>query len=167
MKRTRNFTLIELLVTLAIILVLAGILIGGIRFATIKADEAKTRAVIEQLVHGLEKYRSERLRYPFGDGEIKFYRSSGKLRIVIDDKEYDFFSKQTGVDYCQFNFVTATSKASANPLLDAWDEPIKYRGPGGHNKTAFDVWSTGVSGPDDSDTSKDPSDDITNWNNLL
>jgi hypothetical protein len=149
-------------------LTLAGILFAGIRFATVRADEAKTRATVELLCDGMEKFKSERLFYPRGDGDVKFYRDAHKrLRIVIGDKDFDFFSKQTDKDYMQLNSIDATSKANAEELLDAWDEPIKYRCPGGHNKTSYDIWSTGVSGPDDTSSSKDPLDDITNWNDLL
>ncbi|MBQ9368933.1 MAG: prepilin-type N-terminal cleavage/methylation domain-containing protein, partial [Victivallales bacterium] len=46
--RKRTFTLIELLAAIGIIAILAAITIGGLSFATAKADYSKTQSIIEK-----------------------------------------------------------------------------------------------------------------------
>ena len=56
----RSFTVTELLVAIAIVVILAGILIGGLGYAGRRADEAKTIAAIQQLSNALEAFRAEK-----------------------------------------------------------------------------------------------------------
>lgn len=46
-----------------------------------------------------------------------------------------------------------------NALIDPWQRPYRYRGPGkaAHNKKTYDLWSAGPDGMDDT------LDDLTNW----
>jgi type II secretion system protein G len=63
-KRTSGFTLIELLVVIAIIGVLAGILIPTLAAAKRKAQVAKARTEINNLVGAINQYHSTYGRYP-------------------------------------------------------------------------------------------------------
>ncbi len=153
------FTLTELLVTIAIILILTGILIGGITFATRRAEEAKTIAIIEELAEGMEKYKAEKRHYPIADGKVQFKRDSGKLVFVCYGKNF-VFSDESGKQFCEFAFITSEN---AEDLTDTWDNPLYYKCPGSTNKSGFDLWSYGPDGA--SGNTDEKLDDITNWKN--
>ena len=52
--RKHPFTLLELLSVIMIIAVLAGILLGGMNYASRRADDAKTLATLEDFATALE-----------------------------------------------------------------------------------------------------------------
>lgn len=166
-NRHNNFSLIELLVTIAIVIILAGILIGGLSFVSRRNDEVRTRTTIQQFAMGIEKFRIENGYYPLakpantGSAEAQKQPITVKLKLdadgnmilLVGGKEYNFFTATTKAPYCQFSWVT-TSEVE---LQDSWDRPIYYQCPGAKNKTAYDVWSEGM----DKTNSED---DIGNWN---
>ena len=161
----RSFTVTELLVVIAIIVILSGILIGGVGYAGRRADEAKTIAAIQQLSAAFEAFRDENGFFPpshqYAEQDVKFYRpTSGELYIVLGNFEYKFVDKQ-GKPFFQVNDLaaTATSKGKAEPYVDVWGKPFRYRCPGNHNKNAFDLRSYGAGQTDGGN------DDIANWVN--
>ena len=157
----RSFTVTELLVAIAIIVILAGILIGGIGYAGRRADDAKTTTAIQTLSAALEAYRAEKGFYPPCTTlqDVKFYRkASGELWVYLGSGEYNFMDKQ-GKAFIELNGITGTDKNHAEIYADAWNNAIKYQCPGTHNKAAFDLFSAGA------DSSANTEDDISNWNN--
>ena len=163
----RSFTVTELLVAIAIIVILAGILIGGMGYAGRRADEAKTIATIQELSAALEAFRAEKGFYPpcTSAQDVKFYRNSGKLYILFytatpgsGTPEFLFEDKQ-GKAFIEVNGITATAKNKAEPFNDTWGTAFKYQCPGTHNKAMFDLWSIGA------DRTANTEDDIANWNN--
>ena len=163
----RSFTVTELLVAIAIIVILAGILIGGMGYAGRRADEAKTIAAIQELSAAFEAFRAEKGFYPPSSSstsvaqDVKFYRNaSGDLYIVLGNYEYKFMDKQ-GKPFFNLNDLpsSAISKSTASAYVDVWGKPFRYRCPGTHNKNAFDLWSYGSDRLDGGD------DDIANWLN--
>ena len=158
----RSFTVTELLVAIAIIVILAGILIGGIGYAGRRADEAKTIAAIQTLSAAFEAYRAEKGYFPARTTaqEVKFYRKGSEkvLTLVLDSMEYSFVDKQ-GKPFIELNGITATTKAKAEAFADAWGNALHYQCPGTHNKAAFDLYSYGP------DKTANTEDDIANWDN--
>ncbi|MBO4620576.1 MAG: type II secretion system protein GspG [Victivallales bacterium] len=158
----RSFTVTELLVAIAIIVILAGILIGGIGYAGRRADEAKTIAAIQTLSAALEAFRTERGFFPASSSDqmVKFYRkgSDKELILVLNSMEYKFVDKQ-GKPFIELNGITATTKAKAEAFADAWETALHYQCPGTHNKAAFDLYSYGP------DKTANTEDDIANWDN--
>ncbi len=152
MKTKRHFfTLVEVLVTIAIIVILAGILIGGIGFATRRADEAKTIAQMETIAAAIEAFRADRGYLPQTNGAdvtVKLTRDGDRL-YLDQAKTLPLFNRKTG---------TAYLKATSGDFTDAWGNPLQFRCPGTHNPAAYDLWSQGPDGTDGTD------DDITNWN---
>ena len=163
----RSFTVTELLVAIAIVVILAGILIGGIGYAGRRADEAKTIAAIQTLSAALDAYRAENGYYPPAISnfwEVKFYRdSTGVLYLSFvsgtSSKDYKFVDKKQGKPFLEFN-VTGTTKEA---FTDAWGNALRYRCPGTHNKGAFDLFSYGSDKK--SSTADEKQDDIANWDN--
>lgn len=163
LKHNHSFTLTEVLVAVTIIIILAGILIGGVSAAARRGDEAKTISALEQLSAGLEQFRSERGYYPIAkDGYIDVklkLNSSGNL-LFVTGREYDFFNADTKKPYCEFPEVNS---GTAVEIVDAWGNAIQYKCPGNHNKQGFDLWSKGADGEaDDGDDDKN-ADNINNW----
>ena len=151
MKTKRHsFTLVEVLVTIAIIVILAGILIGGIGFATRRADEAKTIAKMEILAAALEEYRADQKHYPqqSSPDEVKITRD-GDAVYLDAAKKIALFNRKTKSPYI---------KGTSADLTDAWGNALLFQCPGTHNPAAYDLWSRGQDGNSDTD------DDITNWN---
>ena len=163
----RSFTVTELLVAIAIVVILAGILIGGLGYAGRRADEAKTIAAIQQLSNALEAFRAEKGYYPPCTNalDVKFYRKSGKLYILFNtgtpgDSTLEFlFEDKQGKAFIELNGITATAKNKAEAFNDTWSTALKYQCPGTHNKAMFDLWSYGP------DKTANTEDDIANWDN--
>ena len=160
----KSFTVTELLVAIAIIVILAGILIGGMGYAGRRADDAKTIAAIQTLSAALDAYRAEKGYFPpcSTAQDVKFYRNSGDLYLVLGSNEYKFVDKQ-GKAFLDLNAITATTKSNAEDYTDAWGRAIRYQCPGDHNKASFDLSSKGRDGKDS--TADEKLDNISNWNN--
>ena len=152
MKTKRHsFTLVEVLVTIAIIVILAGILIGGIGFATRRADEAKTIAKMEILAAALEEYRADQKHYPQQSSPDNVSLTNPASGMQFNGK--NFFSRKT-----QKPYLKVAANGTSIDFTDAWGHPLRYQCPGTHNPAAYDLWSRGPDGDDGT------ADDITNWN---
>ena len=158
--KSRSFTLTEVLVVIAIIVILAGILIGGVGFAGRRADSAKAQASIQILSAALEKFHSEKGYYPpcTSAKEVKFLLDSdGHLKLKLD-KTFDFFDKSSKKDFLELEGLSD----SATTYDDSWGQPFQYKCPGDHNRSAFDLWSKGPDGVKGA-SEQTSDDDITNW----
>ena len=153
-KQKAPFTLVEVLVTIAIIVILAGILIGGIGFATRRADEAKTFAQLETVAAAIEAFRADRGYYPQTNGAdmVVTITRDGDDVYLDAEKKVALFNRKTKIPYL---------KGTSGELLDAWGNPLLFRCPGTHNPAAYDLWSRGPDG----NAANTSDDDIGNWNN--
>lgn len=149
--RKNAFTLTEILVTIAIIVILTGITIGGMGYAGRKADASKTKAFAAEFEAGLNKFRAEKGYYPpcVNEADVEFTVSGDDVTLKLANN-YPFNSS-SGPEKPFMESV------EAGKYLDAWGNPFKYQCPGEHNKTAFDLWSAGEDGTYGNE------DDIVNW----
>lgn len=155
--RRHSFTLLELLITIGIMVVLAGITIGGLKYASNRGDEAKTKAIMKEFEMALEKYKAEKGMYPI-------IKTAGKVNF--DDNSWKKFVQ--GKYY---------EKQNSGKLEDALGIAFWYQCPGERNKEKYDLWTPGKDGKHgDGQKSgrsstvieyagEEGSDDYTNWNN--
>lgn len=141
-RRNAPFTLVEILATVAIIVVLMGLVIGGAGLAQRKASEARARAEIEKFVIAVEQYRKDRGFVPPNSGEVP--------RSLINDLESP--NGKRYVDPDEFRYTPGNK----------WRDPFggKYRyetGSPTHNPESYDVWSYG------NDAADGTADDVGNF----
>ena len=155
----RGFTLLELLAVMAIILILAGLIVGAAGHVWRKSQEKGTEAVISILATALEKFNADHGVYPNKDGsygsipahipntetayDIRnlYYRlrNSGCLKQRIDSR---YLTKVTSPP------DTLRGDDSDCVVNDAWGNPIVYRLPRDAADGHFDLWSMGLDGQD-------------------
>lgn len=159
--RKRAFTLIELLAVIGIIAVLAGITIGGLSFATAKADYSKTQSIIEKFGVALETFKADYGHYPV-------QATAGDL-----DTSADSWKLFTNTDTTKNKINRPYFDGEPGVIEDAYGEPLQYQYPNGvasRNTTKYALWSkgkdkkSGASGTDTSDKAGEKgSDDICSW----
>ena len=158
--RKRVFTLIELLAVIGIIAVLAGITIGGLSFATAKADYSKTQSIIEKFGIALENFKADYGHYPV-------QKTAGDLDTSTSD--WDKFTNKNSDN----KIGKAYFDGEPGIIEDAYGEPLQYQYPNSvasRNTTKYALWSkgkdkkSGASGTDTSDKAGEKgSDDICSW----
>ena len=147
-KRKHTFTLVELLAVIGIIVLLAGITLGGMNYASRKGDEAKTLSIMAEFETALEAFKADYGYYPVQKtaGDVDFSTSA-----------WDTFVNRTANKRKRpyMEGVTPDEK-----LLDAYGEPFQYEYPNSdasRNTTKYALWSKGPNGD------KDTKDDFCNW----
>lgn len=147
--RKRTFTLIELLAAIGIIAILAGLTIGGLSFATAKADESKTIALMEEFETALEKYKADYGAYPVFSGDVDF--SKDEWKTFTNEKP----NKQNKA------YMEGIKQLSI--FEDGFGNAFQYEYPNtdsSRNTTKYALWSKGKDG---SKTTGTTDDDICSW----
>ena len=158
--RKRTFTLIELLAAIGIVAILAAITIGGLSFATAKADYSKTQSIIEKFGVALENFKSDYGHYPV-------QKTAGDLDTSTSD--WDKFTNKNNDNKINRPYF----EGEAGVIEDAYGEPLQYQYPNSvdsRHTTKYALWSKGKdkkSGASGTDTSANAgekgSDDICSW----
>lgn len=133
MNRKSGFTLIELMIVVIILAALAGMVLPRLLN---RADTAKgyiAKADIAQITTALKLYKIDNGSYP--------KTTDGGLNALMKKPSS---AKNWKGPYLE------------NPANDPWKRPYKYKCPGSHNSTSFDIWSTGAD-------EANAEDDIDNW----
>lgn len=119
----RAFTLVELLVTIAIILVLVGLLIPGVGMVRDSVRRSKTAGLITGLTAALEIYAMEdgRHRYPpvEADQSMRTNREVGALRTLD-------LLRERGSQWRAADLEPAPGSTDADRLVDSWRRPVRY-----------------------------------------
>ncbi len=158
--RKRAFTLIELLAVIGIVAILAAITIGGLSFATSKADYSKTQSIIEKFGVALENFKSDYGHYPV-------QKIAGDLDTSTSD--WDKFTNKNNDNKIKRPYFDG----EPGVIEDAYGEPLQYQYPNSaesRNTTKYALWSkgkdkkSGASGTDTADKAGEKgSDDICSW----
>ena len=161
MKRRRgHFTLLEVLLAIGVVVILAGITMGGLRYASSRSDEARTHAVMKEFEMALQKYKSDHGIFPV-------WKDADDVKDGIDFDKYKLDTSHTD-NWKKFRQGGYLQGSATGILKDGYDQPLFYRFPGTKNKGSYDLWSMGPdkkhgsSGSID-DAGKAGSDDICNW----
>jgi len=133
MKRCAGFTLIELMIVVVILAALAGMVLPKVLNRQDVAKGYIAKADIAAITTGLKLYKIDNGSYPKS--------SAGGLDALMK--------------------APSSAKNWKGPYLekkavDPWHRPYKYKCPGSHNPTGFDVWSTGAD-------EANAEDDVNNW----
>ena len=144
--RRRYFTLVELLAVMVVIIVLAGITVGGVMFATGRADKANTISKMTAFEAALEAYKNDYGVYPIypTDNKAAGERNYAGCELNLAD---DAWAK----------FMNRTKNKKDRPYIDADDAEYKdgfdnvffYSYPNnikGRNSSKYVLWSMGSDG---------------------
>ena len=140
MKKSQNqsgFTLSEVLIVVAILLILAGVLVGFGKHVKRQAQASLCECTIRVLIAAIEQYHDWHEAFP--DPDIDPVTSIEKL--------YDqLYSQPKSCALCECIEKSQTGDTDGDgafEFLDPWGEPLDYRYPSG---TTFPVVESG--GPD-------------------
>ncbi|MFK7850191.1 MAG: type II secretion system protein GspG [Akkermansiaceae bacterium] len=155
----RGFTLIEMLVTITIIVILAGLSLGGFNYVTSKQANSKAQIQISLLSNALEEYKLDNGSFPTSAGGTTIlYTALYKEGVDNPDTNEIYLSE---LDPNNDRQGWMSSNSGTVTIIDPWGEEFIYRD--GSNANArnpdFDLLSKGKDGIEGT------ADDITNFSN--
>jgi general secretion pathway protein G len=174
------FTLIELMATITIMVILAGIVIGGMGYVNEKQAREKAKVQIALLSRALEEYKLDTGSYPaVGNSTAGTGRSNTLFqRLYWDGAKLNPPGKiyLAELDPANNRQGWVSGSGSSATIVDPWGYEYRYRSAtntsGAINEDTynpdFDLWSVGKdnktkAGKNDSPTHADNRDDIRNF----
>lgn len=126
---------------------------------------SKTINTIKILDNACRLYKSLYAVYPESNGmESSVLHWRLGARRIANDGSGSWKPPLVEFLATQLELQSGNSDTYPNPpvnIIDGWGNRIRYKMPGSHNTDAFDIWSFGKDGIDDSGAKG--SDDICNW----
>lgn len=142
----------ELLVVISIIVILAGLTVGGMSFVSAKTALEKAKTQLGLLEMGIEKYYQDNGEYP------KFTSSSGRgsTRLYNDlftrgsnaNSQYPVYLNELDPENDTQGWIGETGRRGTE-IIDPWGTPYFYRTGRGALNPDFDLWSAGPDGDTD------------------
>lgn len=163
MKRFKHpFTLVELLCVIIVIALLAAISVKVTQIAYRRADETKTKTVMEIIRVANEQYKAK-YGYYFPNGGST-YNEGGDFHSIDLSPEF------LGEAYETCRDLAADTNGNTDKIRDAWGNAFRYRSPGIYNTGSYDLFSIGRDksvGDAENAAKKSPGlgDDIANFKN--
>ena len=164
MKRfKRPFTLVELLCVIIVIALLAAISIKVTQIAYRRADDTKTRTIMEIIRVANEQYTVNN-GYYYPNGGSSYSEGGGDFHSINLDPDF------LGDAYETCRKIAEETNGNTDKIRDAWGNAIRYRSPGIYNTGSYDLYSIGRDkgvGDAEDATKKSPGlgDDIANFKN--
>lgn len=145
------FTLMELLVVVALIVILAGLVAVGVRYASSKAAIEKARNQLALLEMGIEKYHQDHASYPnypsaSGRGSSRLYRGLYTSAISGPGGGQAYLDE---LDPANDSQGWVGTRGNLPTIVDPWGNEYYYRMGQGAINTGFDLWSAGPDGRSD------------------
>lgn len=157
------FTLIELMVTITIIIILAGLVVGGMEYANQRSASEKAKTQIALLSKGIEEYKLDMGGYPPTNnitGNLTTSAGSSTSAIIFNALYFAPLSANQRIYLPELDPATTkqgwTTGASSNATIvtDSWGNQYCYRSAinstGATNNATvnpdFDLWSMGKDG---------------------
>jgi len=174
MTRRKGCTLVEILVVITIITLLVSLLVVLVGNIIERARYAKTAAVIKLLDEACKTYNLDFGQYPPNDlqDSRSLYRHLGsprKLQTQKSDMGAALVTTKPPIVEFKGDMLGDSKSGPPDPrtnpvpIVDGFDNPIRYKVPGKYNKKGVDIWSPGKDGKDQLDSSLPDYDDVTNW----
>ena len=187
------FTLIELMAVITIIVILAGLVVGGLGFVTERQAKEKARVQIALLSKAIEEYKLDMGKYPgsaantpaagtisaelydrlFYQG-YEFSVNPGRADSTTDPKATKIYLADLDPTATKQGWVKVPTTAGAKPtagqkIIDPWGKEYYYRKGTSAVNPDFDLWSAGKDGKTRTGTAAadmnhvDMRDDIKNF----
>ncbi len=168
----RGFTLVELIIVIAIVTLLMVMLVVMIRGILERAKYSRTEAMVQTLNDACASYKLDFGVYPpsaLGSRALHHHLGIERLISVQKGVGGDIKAKKPPIiefpaEWLKDGGGTAPdAKARPVPLVDAFDNELRYVNPGKWNKKGVDIWSPGADGKDQLDPAHPDNDDVMNW----
>ena len=163
------FTLIELMAVITIIVILAGLVVGGMGFVSERQAKEKARVQIAMLSKAIEEYKLDMGAYPgstaaFGGGTATGAGGdySKVLYTALFKEGFDYTNPTTPpANWTKAQKIylpeldprttkqgwvttsTGSTPASGLAITDPWGKPYLYRVGANAQNPDFDLWSSG------------------------
>jgi len=168
------FSLIELMAVIAIMVILASMVVGGMGFVFERQAKEKARVQIALLTKAIEEYKLDNGSYPATENSVD---GSGNTNILFNALYYAGAADATGATKIYLPELNPTTSkqgwtsgtaTATTKIMDPWKHEYHYRSAVNSSGTAntntqnpdFDLWSTGKDGVNDPGKLKD---DIRNF----
>lgn len=148
--RRGGFTLVELLTVVTIIVILAGLTVGGLSFYNRRVAEDKTRMQIKLLANALETYRFETGAYPQANNPEGINQTRILWeRLFGDGEKNDTTVYLSELDPASTRQGWLEKSGNVYRILDGFGTEFRYRrlsDAAEMRNPDFDLWSCGADG---------------------
>ncbi|MFD0892343.1 type II secretion system protein GspG [Luteolibacter ambystomatis] len=165
----RGFTLVEMLAVVAIIVILAALVVGGMKYATEKTNTNKAKIQVALLSSAIEQYKIDTGSYPASQNPTGENESANLRKLLfLDGKDDTNKVKKIYLteleETSKQGWITGTGDTAK--ITDPWGNEYRYRSGKAAANQDFDVWSVGKDGKtkEDEPKAKESIDDIRNSN---
>lgn len=164
-RRSAGFTLIELMAVITIIIILAGLVVGGMAFVSERQAKEKAKVQIALLSKAIEEYKLEMGSYPGTSSQFGGASATGKggdysqvLYAALYSEGLSYqnqsnppanWSKATKIFLPELDPTTSKqgwTSTSETKIRDPWGNPYLYRVGTNAQNPDFDLWSKGKDG---------------------
>ena len=169
-RSRHGFTIAELLIVMTIILILAGIVLGSMRYAKNKQNNNLAEIQIKLLENAIQEYHSDNGDYP-GDEDAGGSTGTGESNMLFRALYYDGFQADDNsmiylseLDPRHDTHRWLDGTGASTTIIDPWQAEYRYRRGADALNPDYDLWSVGPDGESagDGEDSKDK-DDISNF----